>query len=362
MRRQTLWLLSLTALLLATLIGGLAAADIASADRDHGGRGERGRGNDDHPRGRPAHIAWEQREVEIALAPGETKTIVVNFTASQDIAHATLDVRPGRATLDAAPGDLGAVRAGQSYSVTLTAHLPADERRPHRRAQLFVHDGQRTLAPPLRVDIRNTAAKERDEDEDDGEDGPAHLSWTPSLVLGSVTAGGTFSATASFVSDRALDDARVRVRTLFGLDLDVEPKELGDIAANQAVTLTLTARAPIAPTLPVLLGRVQIVADDAQVGPLLWVLLHVTPAPAADQTAPVVTASQSPEANVNGWNNADVQVTLAASDNEGGSGVAAIHYRVNEGAEVVVSGATAAITVSAEGATTIPLRAVDGAR
>lgn len=44
----------------------------------------------------------------------------------------------------------------------------------------------------------------------------------------------------------------------------------------------------------------------------------------ADVTAPVVTATYNPTANGAGWNNTDVEVTLNATDNPGGSGVALV--------------------------------------
>ncbi len=48
--------------------------------------------------------------------------------------------------------------------------------------------------------------------------------------------------------------------------------------------------------------------------------------PGSDTTPPTTTASLSPQPNVAGWNNTSVQVTLTATDNPGGSGVATTYY------------------------------------
>ncbi len=54
-----------------------------------------------------------------------------------------------------------------------------------------------------------------------------------------------------------------------------------------------------------------------------------------DKTAPTTTASVSPEADSNGWYTAEVTVSLKSEDNVGGSGVKAIYYMLNHGAEHV---------------------------
>jgi len=78
-----------------------------------------------------------------------------------------------------------------------------------------------------------------------------------------------------------------------------------------------------------------------------------------DTTAPVVTATRPVPTGTAGWDRGPVTVTLTATDEDGGSGVAAIRYSVGTGAEQTVPGATAAATVSAQGATTVTYRAVD---
>lgn len=351
-------------------IAGLATIGVASAERD------RGRDDRDHPRGRPAQILWQPSAVRLELKPGESRTLTVAFTPNRRIEHATLVVRPPRAPLELTPSDLGEVRAGQTQTVTVTAQLADDERRPHRRAQLFVQDGTRRLGRPLHVDIRNAEAEhdeeddgeENDEDDEDDEDDagdPAHLRWSPPVVLAMVQPGSTFTATVAFVSDRPLHQARVRVHAKDELSVAASPSDLGDVVASQAMTLTLTVQLPANPARPFFVASVAIVDGEAkkQLRPALWLLLGVArQAPAApDRTAPTVTASPIPPANAHGWNNTDVQVALAASDNSGGSGVAEMRYRLNGGADVLTAGAVATVTVATEGTTTIAFRAVDQA-
>ena len=80
------------------------------------------------------------------------------------------------------------------------------------------------------------------------------------------------------------------------------------------------------------------------------------PPPPADTIAPVTTATGSPS----GWSAQNVTVALAATDNAGGSGVKEITYTVASVSKTV-SGASASIPVTAEGATTIAYAAKDNA-
>jgi hypothetical protein len=85
------------------------------------------------------------------------------------------------------------------------------------------------------------------------------------------------------------------------------------------------------------------------------------PFPAVVDTAPPTAAlSSNPSPDGNGWNNTTpVTVTLSGSD--GGSGVKELRYWVNDGSVTVVAGSSAQVAVSAEGVTTISLRAIDNA-
>lgn len=78
-----------------------------------------------------------------------------------------------------------------------------------------------------------------------------------------------------------------------------------------------------------------------------------------DNIPPITTASVSQTANANGWYNSAVTVTLTATDNVGGAGVAYTKYKVNNGAE---STYTAPFSVSTEGTDTISYYSVDKAQ
>lgn len=85
---------------------------------------------------------------------------------------------------------------------------------------------------------------------------------------------------------------------------------------------------------------------------------------AADIIPPTTTAAASPVPNAAGWNNSNVTITLSAADNSGGSGVKQIVFS-SIGAQVIssttVSTASASVTISVEGTTTLSFFAVDEA-
>ena len=85
---------------------------------------------------------------------------------------------------------------------------------------------------------------------------------------------------------------------------------------------------------------------------------------ACDSTPPTTAVALTPAPNASGWNNGNVGITLNATDEQGGSGVKQIVYSAT-GAQALVSttvpGSSAALTVSAEGATTLSYSATDSA-
>ena len=87
----------------------------------------------------------------------------------------------------------------------------------------------------------------------------------------------------------------------------------------------------------------------------------------SDGVAPTTTATVSPAANVNGWNNTDVTVTLDATDLASGildtpvGWVDQVEYTIAAGTPQVVPGHTASFGVSAPGVTTVSYFATDAA-
>jgi N-acetylneuraminic acid mutarotase len=77
-----------------------------------------------------------------------------------------------------------------------------------------------------------------------------------------------------------------------------------------------------------------------------------------DMAAPATAATPSPAANIHGWNNTDVMVTLEATDNHGGTGVQSLQYFL-PGSNNLVSGNSALVNISAEGMTTLTYHATD---
>jgi len=76
----------------------------------------------------------------------------------------------------------------------------------------------------------------------------------------------------------------------------------------------------------------------------IWVDTVVAPAP--DTVPPTTTPSLSGTAGDNGWYISNIQVTLTASDNNGGSGVSQTQYKIDSGTWQTYS---APFTVSTEG-------------
>jgi hypothetical protein len=122
---------------------------------------------------------------------------------------------------------------------------------------------------------------------------------------------------------------------------------------------TITGRNPLS------LGSGEQAAADLGIAPDVAVQLQriaqATVGP--DLSTPTTVAAANPPANANGWNNADVTVTLAATDNANGSGVKQIAFATTS-AQVgtgIVNGDSASLIISAEGETTVTYYATDNA-
>lgn len=79
----------------------------------------------------------------------------------------------------------------------------------------------------------------------------------------------------------------------------------------------------------------------------------------SDTIAPVTYATATPAANAFGWNNTTVGLAFASTD--GGSGVKEVRYSIGGAADVVTAGASAALSLTADGIHGISYHAVDNA-
>jgi hypothetical protein len=79
-----------------------------------------------------------------------------------------------------------------------------------------------------------------------------------------------------------------------------------------------------------------------------------------DVTSPTTISSVTGTLGNNGWYVSDVQMTLTATDGDGGSGVKEIHYDV-DGTETVVQGDSASYAIVGDGAHTVTWYAIDNA-
>lgn len=83
-------------------------------------------------------------------------------------------------------------------------------------------------------------------------------------------------------------------------------------------------------------------------------------AAALDAASPVTTATVTGTQGSNGWYVSDVQITLAAADSDGGSGVREIRYSI-DGTKTIVQGNSALLAIAGDGFHTVTWYAVDTA-
>jgi archaellum component FlaF (FlaF/FlaG flagellin family) len=106
---------------------------------------------------------------------------------------------------------------------------------------------------------------------------------------------------------------------------------------------------------------ITIFASSAQVS--VNVKVPTPPAQNTDTTPPTTQVSASPGANAAGWNNSDVTLQFAATDNPGGSGVKSISVATSgaQTGQTSFPGSSATVSINAEGTTTVTYFAVDNA-
>jgi hypothetical protein len=169
---------------------------------------------------------------------------------------------------------------------------------------------------------------------------------------------GIAKAGGFYKSDGTYDESSPNPINLWWLDR-THASKFGSYLSALVLFATITGNNPLS------LGADEVAAADleipANVAERLQQIAQLTVAP--DITTPTTTASASPPANLNGWNNANVTVTLAADDNANGSGIRQISYSTT-GAQVtsgIVAGDSASFILTAEGETKITYFSIDRA-
>jgi hypothetical protein len=128
-----------------------------------------------------------------------------------------------------------------------------------------------------------------------------------------------------------------------------------------AAATTAWSATSITATVPASLGpgatSVTVTPAGAAASSSVTFTVDAPPAP-VDTTDPVTVASGVPDP---AWRNTPVTVSLAASDEAGGSGVKSVTYMVDGGTPVVVPGAAASVQLASSGSHTLAFFATDEA-
>jgi hypothetical protein len=169
---------------------------------------------------------------------------------------------------------------------------------------------------------------------------------------------GIAKGSGFYKSDGTYDESSSNPINLWWLDR-THASKFGSYLSALVLFATITGHNPLS------LGDDEEAAADleipASVAAQLQRIAQLTVTP--DITPPTTSVSESPLPNGGGWNNANVTVTLAASDNANGAGVRQISYST-KGAQItsgIVAGDNASLTLSAEGETTITYFSTDRA-
>jgi hypothetical protein len=151
--------------------------------------------------------------------------------------------------------------------------------------------------------------------------GNSWSTWQPAVVLASSAFNGPFPETATGTLAHFVANETVIYRLDGATPLTGSPSAVGAGGAATITSLSMPSASEGAHTLYVIGGNGS----------------QATTAVTIDATIPTASASLSPAANGNGWNNTSpVQVTLIGSD-PGGSGIAQIRYTL-DGTDPTVSG------------------------
>jgi alpha-tubulin suppressor-like RCC1 family protein len=296
-------------------------------------------------------------KVKVRLSEPSGKPVAVAFATIDGSAHSPADYAPAHGRLAFAPGEVeaivhvavrgdDAVEPDEALSVALSA--PENATLGTAAAALTIEDDD-----PLALSVTSPSVPE-------GDSGTTPATFTVALDA-APPAGTTVAAdyqvtgvTANVPGDvtgasGTLTFAPGETQKQVTVNVKGDTEEEGDEAFRLALA-NLTATGDRV----VLRGEstVATIVDDDE----------AEPEPPADTVAPQTTATAAPAPNAAGWHRQNVTVNLAATD--AGSGVKEITYRLT-GAQTLgpktVAGASAAVAITAEGATTVTYSAKDNA-
>ena len=196
----------------------------------------------------------------------------------------------------------------------------------------------------------------------------ASTGGSPAAVLADVLPqGATPTATTTDPSTVAIDFARAT--TISARDVTSYTINRYSSPGATMPVATFTCTWPSATTLSCvdsgLLSGMWYYTDTPKIAGTLWIGAEspMSGGVLTDSTAPsLVVSGISPTANGHGYNNTSpVTVSLSASDNIGGSGIASITYWIDAGAAMTVNTSTAAVSVSGDGIHDVQYKATDNA-
>jgi hypothetical protein len=184
----------------------------------------------------------------------------------------------------------------------------------------------------------------------------------PDLVAGAVTVGGgpLFQGSqASFSAQvrNAAPDGAAGVKVRFLVDgASVNEQTIAQLGAGASTTVSAQwSSTPGNHNVQVVLDPDDAISELDETNNSAGATFVVV----ADTVAPTSVATPSPVPNAAGWNNGNVTVALSAADNGGGSGVRSMTYTIGSGTTTTVNAASASLTISSEGVTSVRYFATD---
>jgi hypothetical protein len=144
--------------------------------------------------------------------------------------NATLWWSPGLGNLlTAQPLAFAAITANTPYSVALTMTIPANAPRDNYDGDMHVVAAGNRLPESLHLKFKVNKPK---------------ILWTPSSVMATIAAGGTYSATVNFTSNMDLTNVTFWASPSISSVLTISPINFATITANTLYSITLSVTIP----------------------------------------------------------------------------------------------------------------------